>query len=115
MELGSDLGDIISSCFPNLVELNLECSFVNSIKIKLCNPRFQRATILILGGYTDNNGEYGISFKSPAQPETEYYISRNGEIDQVKYQHTKGLPIISIGSFTDKKLNLVDGINVVPF
>jgi hypothetical protein len=56
-ELGSGLGDIISSCFPNLAQLHPECLSVDTANIKLRSPRLQRATILIRDGYMDYDAE----------------------------------------------------------
>jgi hypothetical protein len=63
----------------------------------------------------DDHFTYVLSFKSPIQPETQYYIYDNTIADLVLYEDIQYLQILSIVSFTSKKLDIRNDIKVLPF
>jgi hypothetical protein len=59
--LGSVIGDFISSCFPNLVELRLAFKMGQNINITLKNPHFRKAEFFI-DVYCDSD-DFGFSIE----------------------------------------------------
>jgi hypothetical protein len=113
--LTSDLGDIVSFCFPNLVGLKLDGELTENITLNLQNPKFQSASICTMDGRLDDHSTHALSFKSPMQPETQYYIYDDTIADLVPYEDVQYLQMLSIVSFTSKKLDISNDIKVLPF
>jgi hypothetical protein len=57
----------------------------------------------------------GLSFKSPIQPETQYYIYDDTIAGPVLYEDIQYLQMLSIVSFTSKKLDISSDIKVLSF
>jgi hypothetical protein len=63
------LGDIISSCFPNLVKLSLYFMHLHNTNITLKILQFQHATLCRDGVLVEYGGKFGVSFKLSNQTE----------------------------------------------
>jgi hypothetical protein len=86
---------------------------LQNTNITLKSLQFQHATIFsddVFLEYVDN---FGLSFKLANQNETRYYVCHGQEKREVQYEFIKGLPTISIESFTEETLDLDDDIEVI--
>ncbi|KAI8880283.1 hypothetical protein K501DRAFT_302292 [Backusella circina FSU 941] len=92
--LTSELGDIVSTRFPNLVKLKCRGKLTQNLHIALKNPQFQEATFLIGSIMQDRDYKYGFSFKSPSQSETQYFLCGTEEATPVEYEDIEHLPAI---------------------
>ncbi|KAI8879785.1 hypothetical protein K501DRAFT_287204 [Backusella circina FSU 941] len=117
--LSSDLGDIISFCFPNLVKLKLTGEVTESLHITLQSPHLQEAVFSTSGAVMADYCKHGFSFKSLNQ--TAYYIC-NGEHKymtrrgkkRVEYNELKDLPTLSVEYVKDATLKVYSDIKVIP-
>ncbi|KAI8875964.1 hypothetical protein K501DRAFT_309364 [Backusella circina FSU 941] len=110
----SDIGDIISYCFPNLVKLKLTGEVRENVDITLKNPYFLDATLSTSGARKLRYCTHGFSFKSPNYTETQYYICQEGENTRVQREDIQDLPMLSVVSLTEKELVLNKDIEVIP-
>jgi hypothetical protein len=113
-DLTTELGDIISFRFPNLVKLILDFQYLQDTNITLKSPRLQHVTFSKNSYALENNSEYGLSFKSPAQSEPKHYICDSQQTREVEGNLIEGLPTLSIEYFTNKILDLSKDIQVIP-
>jgi hypothetical protein len=107
--LSRHLGDIISTCFPNLVSLDIFGMIPHAINITLESPRFQKAVFKTNGFTMENCPAYGFSFKSPNYTKNQYYSCRKNKKNRVKQQQL--LPnsrVLSVESLTEKNLQVTD-------
>jgi hypothetical protein len=102
-DITCNIGNIISDCFPNLVELTLCGTVTEGVHVALRNSHFQAADIRMHGHTGGRNFTYGFSFISKNTTEAKYYICSYRNTSQVDYVDTRGLPFFSIECFTDKQ------------
>ncbi|KAI8879756.1 hypothetical protein K501DRAFT_302298 [Backusella circina FSU 941] len=102
--LNSDLGDIISSCFPDLVELSILGKVTENLTINLKSPHLQKASLFVSGIVINGDLYHGFSLKSPNQMKTEYYLCSMGATTPVQHDEIEHLPTLSVVSLTGKKL-----------
>jgi hypothetical protein len=107
-----NFGDIISSCFPIMVDLTLKGSVAENLNIVLKNPCFQKATLLIGSVMVDKSYRYGFSFNAPNL--TEHYASGTTSATRVQLEYLQELPVLSIETFTDKRLKVDSDIHILP-
>jgi hypothetical protein len=110
--LTSEIGDIISSCFPNLVKLSLYCEYLNNTNITLKSLQLQHVSFS-KDVFRLDGDSYGLSFKSSNQTETQYYLYDEKAWVYVQFEDIQHLPILSFTSFTKQKLDLEDGISIL--
>ncbi|KAI8879755.1 hypothetical protein K501DRAFT_302990 [Backusella circina FSU 941] len=113
--LTTHLGDIISSCFPNLVTLELTGEVKENVHITLHSPHFQEATFSTSGIRMPSFCKHGLSFNSPNQTETQYYICHKRQKTHAQYDDIQDLPLLSVISLIETKLDSSHLIKVVPF
>ncbi|KAI8880286.1 hypothetical protein K501DRAFT_275703 [Backusella circina FSU 941] len=111
--LNSDLGDIISSCFPDLVELYITGEVKENLDINLKSPHLQKASFFVSGIVINGDLYHGFSLKSPNQMKTEYYLCSMRATTPVQHDEIEHLPTLSVVSLTGKKLYLDRGIRVL--
>jgi hypothetical protein len=103
--LTGTIGDIVSYCFPNLVQLVLFGSARQDIRIMLRSPHFEKATFSRGdGGYAT----YGFAFKCPI--ETQYYFCQKTKNTRVQQENIKRLPTMSVELLTEKTLLYKDKV-----
>lgn len=108
--LSKHLGDVISTCFPNLVSLDIFGTVPHAINITLESPRFQKAVFKTSGFTMENRPAYGFSFKSPNYTKPQYYSCRKNKKNRVQLQQSlPKLRILSVESLTEKNLQVTDG------
>jgi hypothetical protein len=110
VEINTNMGNIISNCLPNLVDLNLYGRLECDVHMTLKNPHLQRALFRF---YTMDEGmdtKYGFSFKCPTMTEPKYYVFFFFGAKQVERGDIKGLPLLSVESLAVKKSEGGDGI-----
>jgi hypothetical protein len=118
--LTSGLGDIISSCFPNLLELHLTYKVTEDTTIVLKNPLFQKATFSTSGVCIRDNPTHCFSFLWPNQTEPLHYMNylKPNSMGMRKkkfvlYEYVQLFPTLTVISFTEKKLETDYQIQVV--
>lgn len=111
--LNTALGDIISSCFPNLVKLSLYFKSLKNTNIVLKSSRLQHVSICRDDFLLDDDS-YGLSFKSANQTDTQHYLYDELVWECVQFDDIQDLPTLSLTSFTKQKLDLEKGISIVP-
>jgi hypothetical protein len=112
--LTSELGDIISQSFPNLVKLELFFKYLENTNITIKSPRFQHATFYKDKCRSIRDDKYGLSFKSADQTETLHYLYDELAWKCVQFEDIQHLPALFFTSFTKQKLDLENGINILP-
>jgi hypothetical protein len=111
--LTSEIGDIISSCFPNLVKLSLYFKSLQNTNITLKSPRLQHASLCRDDFHLDDDDNYGLSFQSLNQTETQHYLYDGLVWKCVQFEDIQHLLVLSFTSFTKQKLDLENGINIL--
>jgi hypothetical protein len=111
LEIGCDafpsvFGDIISSCFPNLVELQLNFKLYDNVNITLKNSHFQKA-VFCINRDPESDG-YSFYLKSPNYSEKQYYFCDWNRKTGVQYQNIQNLPMLSIVSLIETRVELHD-------
>ncbi|KAI8880289.1 hypothetical protein K501DRAFT_275706 [Backusella circina FSU 941] len=110
--LTSDLGSIISSCFPNVVRLVLKGMVTENINISLKSTRFQRATLSTSGTNKIKYCTHGLSFKYLHQIEPQHYLFDGGKKRQVQHEEIAHLPTLSVEFFTAKLIKIHTGVKI---
>jgi hypothetical protein len=111
--LDNELGNIISNCFPNLVRLELTGEVKESATIMLHNSHFQQATFALSGATVGSLFQHGFSLKSPHQAKAQHYLCHKRRATLVQYNDIQDLPILSVVSLADAKLDSSHRIKVV--
>ncbi|KAI8890341.1 hypothetical protein K501DRAFT_266253 [Backusella circina FSU 941] len=106
-DITKDLGNVISNCFPKLVELGLNGVLDENVNIALQSSSFKSANIIV------RTSEYGFSFASPSQAEPECYRCSMSEKVRASYEDMQFLPTLSVVTSTDKKLKLDISIEIL--
>jgi hypothetical protein len=108
--INTNMGNIISNCFPNLIDLDLSGTLVCDVEITSKNPHLQRAHFDIgdMDGYLDTR--YDFVFKCPTMTVLQYYSCCFDEAIQVERGDIIGLPLLLVESNTVKKSEGGDGI-----
>jgi hypothetical protein len=106
------LGDVVSTCFPKLVRLDISAKTLddNDINISLQNQPLKSAKLSI-------NEElfYGFIIKTPSQPGLQLYICFGNSLEPRDYETTSASPTLSFTSFTGKILDpSYHGIRIIP-
>jgi hypothetical protein len=114
-KITSVLGDIISSCFPNLVNLKLTGLVKENVNITLKSSHLQNATFYTSNIRKNKSRKHGLCFESPQQDEILYYQFCETETVRVEYEDIKHLPMLSIKSLTKKKLKVDERIEILSY
>jgi hypothetical protein len=114
-KITSVLGDIISSCFLNLVNLELRGIVKENVNITLKSPHLQNTTFYTSNILKNKPHKHILCFESPQQDDILYYQFRETETVQVEYEDIKHLPMLSIKSLTKKKLKVDKRIEILPY
>jgi hypothetical protein len=102
-DITCNMGDIISDCFPSLVDSTLCGTVRGDVHVALRSLCFQTIDIQMRGPRGDKNFKYGIAFMSTNTTEIKYYMCSYRNISQVDYVNTRDLLFFSIECFTEKK------------
>jgi hypothetical protein len=118
--ISNALGEIVSSCFPNLLKLGLRGIVTENVTIVLNNPHFQKAYFLTSRASDVRSPAHGFSFSWPNQNEPLYYLSKfdtrteTKNIKIVPYDLLEDVPILSVVLSTEKRIELRNDIHVIP-
>jgi hypothetical protein len=110
----SHLGDMISSCFPNLVNLKLRGIVNEDMSITLKNPHFRKFTFVPIPYRGGTFSNHGFTFKSPHMKDAHYFCYKK-EITRVPYKKLKKLPMLVVKSLTGKTLQVNEDIRILPY
>lgn len=109
-KITNDLTDVISTCFPNLVELSLRGRITENVNLTLDIPRFQKVAFSTRPLAVYEKCIHGFTFKSPALTKPHNYIrNRNKEFGtpranmRINRKVIKDLPLLSVEFLTEAK------------
>jgi hypothetical protein len=111
MPINSNVGYIISNCFPNLIDTKLTDELVENAHIALKNPHFRKAEFYIHHlesylpdeKYEDLYPKYGFSLKCPNMIEAQYYICNPFRKTRTNCENIQSLPLLSVETSTEKR------------
>jgi hypothetical protein len=98
-----NVGDIISECFPNLLDLTLRGKVTKDVHVALRNSHFRAADIQMGDPKGSKNFKYGFSFKPTNMTEANYYMCSYQKTSQVDSRTINNLPLLSVECFVEKK------------
>jgi hypothetical protein len=99
--ISKSLGEIISTLFPKLVELDPSGNIFEHTSIMLHSQCFKKASI-----YLTNPDPCTLIFKSPNHTKPQYYQIGEHSVRVIKYEEIVHLPILSLTCLTKKILDL---------
>jgi hypothetical protein len=101
-----NVGDIISECFPNLLDLTLHGKVTKGVHVALRNSHFRAADIQMGDPRGSKQFKYGFSFKPTNMAEANYYMCSYQKTSQVDFRTIKNLPLLSVECFVEKKTGI---------
>jgi hypothetical protein len=106
-ECDGQLGQVLSTCFPKLIRLNVTTETFRTMNVVLHSPFFREVRFSI-----SNMKSYGLTFRVPSGISPQHHLITKDNKELVEYQRIQDLPTLSVTYFTKKNLDLSDGIKI---
>jgi hypothetical protein len=106
-ECDGQLGEVLSTCFPKLIRLEVTTEKFSTMNVVLHSPSLQEASFSI-----SNMTSYGLVFRVPSGISPQHHLIAKDNKQLVDYKDIQHLPTLSVTYFTKKNLDLSDGIKI---